>query len=124
MSGFVPADVGGTSSWSSSALTDIVSKLRTGASDINSVTSSAPPGPDAGTSSDSVGKALAEIVTAAATAIARMETAADDVDTSKGTYEQTEQDNTSTINNAGTSSQDQHNFQNTNYGSTSMIYPG
>lgn len=113
-----------TASWSSSALSDIVSKLHAGANDIDAVASSTPPGPDAGTSSEVVGAALAALVTAAATASTRMETAADDVNTSRGTYQQTEENNTKKINDAGTSSQDQQNFQNTNYGSPSMIYPG
>jgi hypothetical protein len=124
MSQLAPVDAGGTASWSSSALTDIVSKLRNGASDLNAVASSAPPAPDAGTSSDVVGEALAAVVRSAATASIRMETAADDVDTSKGTYRQTEADNTQKISNAGTSEPDQQNYQNTNYGSPSMIYPG
>jgi hypothetical protein len=124
MSGFTPVDAGGTSSWSSTALADIISKLRAAASDINAAASSAPSGPDAGASSEIVGNALAALVTSAATASTRMETAADDVNTSKGTYEQTEADNTKKISNAGSSDQDQHNFQNTNYGSAGMVYPG
>lgn len=124
MSGLVAGDAGGAASWSSSALSDIVSKFRAGASDIDALASSTPPGPDAGTSSQVVGAALASLVTSAATASARMETAADDVNTSKGTYQQTEAANTQKISSAGTSDQDQQNYQNTNYGSPSTIYPG
>jgi hypothetical protein len=120
----VDGPASGTASWSSSALSDIVSKLRAGANDIDGVASSTPPGPDAGTSAEVVGSALSALVTAAATASARMETAADDVNTSRGTYQQTEESNTNKVSNAGTSDQGQQNYQNTNYGSPSMIYPG
>lgn len=117
-----PAD--GSTSWSSSALTDIVAKLRNGATDIGQVANSAPPGPDAGNSSEIVGAALSTLATSAATASARMETTADNVNTSMGTYEETEASNTKKVSSAGTSDQNQQNFQNTNYGSPSMIYPG
>lgn len=120
----VDGPASGSASWSSSALSDIVSKLRAGANGIDAVASSTPPGPDAGTSSEVVGTALATLVTAAATASARMETAADDVNTSRGTYQQTEESNTKKVSDAGASGQDQQNFQNTDYGSPSMIYPG
>lgn len=124
MAEFIPADAGSSTSWSSSALSDIVSKLRAGANDIDTIAGSAPPGPDAGTSSEIVGSALAAIATSAATASARMETAASDVNTSKDTYQQTEEDNTMKVSSAGAPDQNQQNFQNTNYGSPSMIYPG
>jgi hypothetical protein len=121
----MPADAGGGSAaWSSSALADIATKLRNGAKDLGDVANSAPPGPDAGTSSEVVGTALAALVTAAATASTRMETAADNVNTAKGTYDQTETSNTNKVSSAGTSNTDQQNFQNTNYGSPGMVYPG
>jgi len=124
MSALVPADSGSTASWSSSALTDIAAKLRNGATDIGGVAKSAPPGPDAGTSSEIVGSALSALVTSAATASARLESAADNVNVANGGYQKTEADNTNKISAAGASNQDQQNFQHTDYGSPSMVYPG
>jgi hypothetical protein len=114
----IPAG-GGSASWSESALTDIASKLRAGAQDLGNVANNAPPGPDAGTSSQVVGDALAEWVTAAATSVSRMETSANNINTVAGAYKETEASNTNKVNSA-----DQQNFQNTNYGSPSMTYPG
>jgi hypothetical protein len=119
----IPAG-GGDASWSESALTDIATKLRNGAQDLGNVANNTPPGPDAGTSSQVVGDALAAWVTAAATSASRMESSAADINTAAGTYKETEASNTNKVNSAGTTNTDQQNFQNTNYGSPSMIYPG
>jgi hypothetical protein len=109
---------GGGLNYEPNTLTDIANKLRDGARALGSLAGSAPFGVDAGTSSEVVGKALTALVKAGATASALMETDADKVNTAKGTYDDTEADNTSSI-----SSQDQ-GFENTNYGGVSYQYPG
>ena len=92
---------GGGVGWEPTTLTDIVARLRGGANELGSVAKGAPPGPDAGTSSEIVGQALAALVTAGATASAALETTAGKVNASLGAYDMTEKSNTKKMTDAG-----------------------
>jgi hypothetical protein len=107
---------GGGAGWEPAALTDIADKLRGGAKDLGDTAKTAPPGPDAGTSSGVVGAALVALVTAGATASATLETTANKVNVSRGSYDTTEGDNKDSINSAGSGADGQSGSGGQNYG--------
>ncbi|GDY33885.1 hypothetical protein [Gandjariella thermophila] len=89
--------VGGGYSYDPARLTDIAGKLRDGAKALADTARSAPPSPDAGTSSAVVGEALKALVRAGATAVARMDDVAGKVHASQGSYDTVENTNTGVL---------------------------
>jgi hypothetical protein len=89
--------VGGGYGYNPSGLGDIAGKLRGGAEALADTARSAPPSPDAGTSSAVVGEALQALARAGATAVARLDDVASKVHASAGSYDHVENVNTGVL---------------------------
>ena len=100
-------------------LTDIANKLRGAAQQLSGTASSAPPSPDAGSSSALVSQVIADLMRTGATAAAVLDQAAGNIHAAKGNYGTTDNDAA-----AAMQQQDNNGLSGINMQSNASIYPG
>lgn len=100
-------------------LSDIANKLRGAGQQLSNTASSAPPSPDAGSSSGLVSQVISDLMRTGATTAAVLDQAASKIHAAQGSYDTTD-------NNAAAAMQEQDNqgLSNINMQSNASIYPG
>jgi hypothetical protein len=100
-------------------LTDIANKLRGAARQLGDTASSAPPSPDAGSSSALVSQVISDLMRTGATAAAVLDRAAGNVHAAQGSYDTTDNDAA-----AAMQAQDNKGLSGIDMQSNASSYPG